>query len=437
VKPLIEVEKVSKRYNVEQTQQETMLREAIVRIAKAPFRRRTPSVPFWALKDVSFLGRTGEVIGIVGRNGAGKSTLLKILSKITYPTVGCVKVRGRVASLLEIGTGFHDELTGRENIYLNGTVLGMKKREVERKLEQIVEFSGVHQFIDMPLKRYSSGMALRLGFAVAAHLEADVLMVDEVLAVGDAEFQKKCLARLGDLHKSGRTVLFVSHNLPAVEHLCPRTIWIDKGQVRADGDTRDVIGQYLALFAGAQTVTDLNARHDREGTGELRFTAVEFLDKEGQIKALSRIGDALTVRLHYRANQTLRDAQFGIWLSTESGSQITSVGTADVGYDIPLVPAGEGHIDVAFDFINLMPGRYWVSLWATGPHHHSSTKNCWDVLERCAAIDLEATDFYKSGRGIGQEYGLIVLPCKWSDSITDGRGSDEICALEGKEREGQ
>jgi len=230
-----------------------MLREQIVELIKHPFgRRATEAESIWALRDVSFEVDEGEVVGIIGRNGAGKSTLLKILSKITYPTSGKVKVKGRVASLLEVGTGFHEELTGRENVYLNGSILGMRKREVDERLDAIVAFSGVEQFIDTPIKRYSSGMRLRLGFAVAAHLEPDVLIVDEVLAVGDAGFQKKCIATMEGLRKGGRTVLFVSHNLAAVENLCSRGIWIDAGKIRMDGGVTDAIKGYMGSFVDEQ-----------------------------------------------------------------------------------------------------------------------------------------------------------------------------------------
>src|SRR5206468_10115511 len=195
----------------------------------------------WALKDVSFKVQEGEVLGIIGRNGAGKSTLLKVLSKITYPTSGKMKVNGRLAALLEVGTGFHGELSGRENIFLNGSILGMTRKEIEAKLDAIVSFAGVERFLDTPVKHYSSGMFLRLGFAVAAHLEPDVLLVDEVLAVGDAAFQKKCLNAMDEMRSGGRTVLFVSHNLAAVENLCSRALWIDNGQIRLDGKPKDVI----------------------------------------------------------------------------------------------------------------------------------------------------------------------------------------------------
>src|ERR1044071_8373052 len=250
LKHSIEIQSVSKRYRIGRLQR--TFREDILEFAKRPFGRRNNNEAgsMWALRDVSFDVPEGEVVGIIGRNGAGKSTLLKIMSKITYPTEGNIKVRGRVASLLEVGTGFHEELTGRENVYLNGSILGMKKQEVDRHFDAIVDFSGVEQFIDTPIKRYSSGMRLRLGFAVAAHLDPDVLLVDEVLAVGDAGFQKKCINAMEGLRGSGRTVFFVSHNLAAVENLCSRGIWIDSGKLRMDGPTKDVIAAYMGSFVG-------------------------------------------------------------------------------------------------------------------------------------------------------------------------------------------
>ncbi|MBW1966623.1 MAG: ATP-binding cassette domain-containing protein [Deltaproteobacteria bacterium] len=204
----------------------------------------------WALRDVSFTVERGEVLGIIGRNGAGKSTLLKILAKITDPTTGRAEIHGRVSSLLEVGTGFHPELTGRENIYLNGTILGMRKSEIDEKFDEIVDFSGVEKFIDTPVKRYSSGMSVRVAFAVAAHLEPEILIIDEVLAVGDARFQKKCLKKMQDVGRAGRTVLFVSHNMPAVARLCSRTILLEEGQVLKDGPSRDVISAYLGTETG-------------------------------------------------------------------------------------------------------------------------------------------------------------------------------------------
>jgi len=253
--PVVSVEGVGKRYRLRHrhdSEPYATLRDAVAGAVRAPFRRLTGGRPlaattddFWALRDVSFEIRAGEVVGIIGRNGAGKSTLLKILSRITDPTTGRVVLAGRVASLLEVGTGFHPELSGRENIFLNAAILGMTRAETARKFDEIVAFAEVAQFLDTPVKRYSSGMYVRLAFAVAAHLEPDILIVDEVLAVGDAEFQRKCLGKMHEVSRGGRTVLFVSHNMAAVQALCSRAIWLDGGQIAAAGDTAEVMTRYL------------------------------------------------------------------------------------------------------------------------------------------------------------------------------------------------
>ena len=254
----IQVDGLGKRYRIgAAAERSDSLRDALVSLARAPFRnfrrlhgltsfREEEQDVVWAVRDISFEVKHGEVLGIIGRNGAGKSTLLKVLSRITEPTTGRATVHGRIGALLEVGTGFHQELTGRENVYLNGSILGMDRAYIDRKFDEIVDFAGVEKFIDTPVKRYSSGMYLRLAFAVAAHLEPEVLIVDEVLAVGDAEFQKKCLGKMGDVAKEGRTVLFVSHNMPAVSQLTHRCVLVDRGQVQFDGPTADAVRKYIA-----------------------------------------------------------------------------------------------------------------------------------------------------------------------------------------------
>jgi len=246
-KPIIEINHLSKKYQIGETQSYYALRDTLADLMKNPFKKKSSEIKkdeFWALKDINFTVNQGEVVGIIGRNGAGKSTLLKILSQITPPTEGEVILRGRVGSLLEVGTGFHPELTGKENIYLNGAILGMKRAEVKKKFDEIVDFAGVEKFLDMPMKRYSSGMYMRLAFAVAAHLETEILIVDEVLAVGDAEFQKKCLGKMGDVAKEGRTVLFVSHNMGSVRNLCRTTILLESGTVSMFSKTESVVERY-------------------------------------------------------------------------------------------------------------------------------------------------------------------------------------------------
>jgi lipopolysaccharide transport system ATP-binding protein len=257
MKPIVQVKNVGKQYTLgtREAAYDT-LRESIVEAMRAPFRRlrgangKRQSDTIWALKDANFEVEPGEVVGIIGRNGAGKSTLLKILSRITEPTTGRVELYGRVASLLEVGTGFHAELTGRENIYLNGAILGMKKAEIDRKFDQIVEFSELEKFLDTPVKRYSSGMYMRLAFAVASHLEPEILVVDEVLAVGDAQFQKKCLGKMSDVATEGRTVLFVSHNMVAIQSLCRRALWLELGRIVEDGSAGTVVSSYLKYSIG-------------------------------------------------------------------------------------------------------------------------------------------------------------------------------------------
>ena len=243
---------------------------------------------FWALRDVSFELRKGEILGIIGKNGAGKSTLLKLLSRITLPTEGVIRMKGRVSSLLEVGTGFNPELTGRENIYLNGAILGMKKTEIDRKLNDIIAFSGIEHHIDSPVKRYSSGMKVRLGFAVAAHLEPEILIIDEVLAVGDAEFQRKCLGKMKDVSMTGRTILFVSHNMSAVHSLCTRVIWLHNGQVRADGPTDEVVRAYLNTYSTFVDERNWDADGDAPGTEAVRLTNVAIERHQASCSSCAR-----------------------------------------------------------------------------------------------------------------------------------------------------
>lgn len=276
----ITVDGLGKRYRIGQLRSAYgTLRDSLASAARRAARREhaAETRDIWALKDISFEVPEGQVLGIIGRNGAGKSTLLKILTRITTPTVGRVEIRGRVGSLLEVGTGFHPELTGRENVFLNGSVLGMKRREITSKFPDIVEFAGVEQFIDTPVKRYSSGMQVRLAFAVAAHLEPEILLVDEVLAVGDAEFQRRCLGRMEDLSASGRTVLFVSHQMHAVSRLCDRTLWLDKGGIVDEGGSAEVVARYLQAGFGTGSSRFWPDLADAPGSGHVRLRSVRVL----------------------------------------------------------------------------------------------------------------------------------------------------------------
>lgn len=273
----------------------------------------------WALRDVSFEVKKGEVVGIIGINGAGKSTLLKILSKITVPTSGSVTIRGRISSLLEVGTGFHPELTGRENVYLNGTILGMRKKEIERKFDEIVDFSGVEKFIDTPVKRYSSGMKVRLAFAVAAHLEPEILVIDEVLAVGDARFQKKCLNKMKDVGKQGRTVLFVSHILPAVTRLCGRTILLNGGRVQVDGPTHEVICVYLNTETGAQAERRWSDLKEAPGDETVRLCGVRVRAYDGYVSETVDISEPLQIEIEYEVLQPGHEFRIYFHVFNEEG----------------------------------------------------------------------------------------------------------------------
>jgi lipopolysaccharide transport system ATP-binding protein len=412
----IRVSGLSKQYQLGQFHGDTMIREAVVRFLKDPFgqRRRTRDT-IWALSDVSFRVQAGEVVGIIGRNGAGKSTLLKLLSRITYPTAGTIDVRGRIASLLEVGTGFHEELTGRENVYLNGSIMGLKKREIDARIDGIVAFAGVEQFLDTPIKRYSSGMRMRLGFAVAAHLEPDILLVDEVLAVGDIQFQKKCLDTMRDLRTGGRTVLLVSHNMAAVENLCQRTIWIDSGRVRMDGSTGQVVRSYMSTFASAEHGTaDLESIESRTGHGEARFTRVEFLDAQGQPTQYVRSGDHLVIRVHFRVHAVIQDLWVGIEFNTDAGMRLTATNNWATGYYVPSVSPGESYMDLEIDQLPMMPGRYYLSLWLGKGHHMH------DGLQNGVVMDVEPSDYYGTGRGVDSAFGLVFLPCRWKSDRLKG-----------------
>jgi lipopolysaccharide transport system ATP-binding protein len=407
----VEVELLSKQYRLGELHTNDLLQERLVRWLKQPFTRSADVThpTLWALRDVSFQVNRGEVVGIIGRNGSGKSTLLKLLSKITYPTSGRVYVSGRIGALLEVGTGFHGDLTGRENIYLNGSILGMRKKEVDAKLDAIAAFAGVERFLDTPVRHYSTGMFLRLGFAVAAHLEPDVLMVDEVLAVGDAGFQKKCLNAMDEMRSSGRTVLFVSHNMAAIENLCSRVIWLDNGRVQQDGPPREVLESYMRSFNDvSQLDHDLRAVSSRRGNGFGRFTRLQFLDPSGQPLNMVRSGDPLKLRLHVHLEREITRPDFEVSLHTDTGTMITRFSTY-IESDIPYLPAGDAFVDLDIDSLAFQPGRYSVSLClkTQGP-------TFYDVLDHCALFETEVSDFYGTGKGIHPYFGIVFLPGRWS-----------------------
>jgi lipopolysaccharide transport system ATP-binding protein len=353
----IKAEGLSKLYRIGGRQEKyRTLRDTIADILTSPFRRLAPSADddsdskqqnaFWALKDVSFEIRKGEVAGIIGRNGAGKSTLLKVLSRITEPTSGYAEIRGRVRSLLEVGTGFHQELTGRENIALNGAILGMKRAEIERKFDEIVAFAEVEKFIDTPVKRYSSGMYLRLAFAVAAHLESEILLVDEVLAVGDAAFQRKCLGKMGEVARQGRTVLFVSHNMSAVKELCRRGILLDAGNIVFQGDSTQSIAEYMRRLEESPVTIETGSR-------QLVFGPVRICSRLGNCIVS---GEPFKVTLPVAGRQTRNPAMFFIVEDFTGNTVIHSrVNSRDAGVE---TIDGAYQIDLDFPALWLAPGIY-------------------------------------------------------------------------------
>jgi lipopolysaccharide transport system ATP-binding protein len=330
----------------------------------------------WALKDVSFQVERGEVVGIIGRNGAGKSTLLKILSRITVPTEGRAVINGRVGSLLEVGTGFHQELTGRENIYLSGAILGMTKSEIDRKFDEIVDFSGVERFIDTPLKRYSSGMRVRLGFAVAAHLDPEILLIDEVLAVGDAAFQKKCLGKMGEVAGAGRTVLFVSHNMQMIDELCPRTVLLNEGSVVADGPTGQVVGRYYELLRATKIddQTEIGDQRNRRGTGRVRFTNITVQDVNGSERFRFRSGETVQFRLSYTVMEAVESLYTSIILRSGKTREPLGISVKHCVSPRPLQGGQDGTFVIEIPRAKFRPGTYPLYFWLGGERTNQASR---------------------------------------------------------------
>ncbi|HEY0257029.1 MAG TPA: ABC transporter ATP-binding protein [Candidatus Methylacidiphilales bacterium] len=359
---------------------------------------------FWALQDVNFQVKEGEILGIIGRNGAGKSTLLKILSRVTAPTSGYVKIKGRIASLLEVGTGFHPELTGRENIFLNGTILGMTKAEIRRKFDEIVAFSEIEEFIDTPVKRYSSGMYVRLAFAVAAHLEPEILIVDEVLAVGDAAFQKKCLGKMNEVSQQGRTVIFVSHNMAMMKTFCETALWISQGAVLESGSPETVINHYLQSGTSEpQNVVNLRdyPRAQLDGGGQLRITRIEWLTGLPLFHT-----ESMSVRIDFETYRDVAESTIGIGFSSLEGGRLLTYETDDPGERIDLKKDGHYSVTMDIDFLPLPPGYYNVDIGS-----RSGAMQGIDYLPNCFQVEIVAG---KKTQGNQARPGAGVrLPSKW------------------------
>lgn len=420
---VIRVEGLGKKYIIGHQQEReryVALRDVIARGTRSlvravnPWKRRqqVPSPEreeFWALKDVSFEVKRGDRVGIIGRNGAGKSTLLKILSRITEPTEGRVYIRGRVASLLEVGTGFHPELTGRENIYLNGAILGMSKGEIRRKFDEIVAFAEVERFLDTPVKRYSSGMYVRLAFAVAAHLEPEILVVDEVLAVGDAQFQKKCLGKMEDVaEKEGRTVLFVSHNMAAVEKLCSRSVLLKSGQVVFDDKTKSTIKQYLRDLENISQKTTI-ASLRRSGNGNVILTSFSIEDQFGNTLVAAASGEDLVLVFGYEIDQRSRSKNISLGFSLHNmmGETISILYSDYTGVMFnPISKAGK--IKFLIPRFPFSQGRYYVGVRILANGLEADWPKGF-----VGTIDVEAGDFYGNGMLTHSGIGSILLDGQW------------------------
>jgi len=370
--------------------------------------RGTPTDSIWALKDLSFEVKQGEVLGLIGSNGAGKSTLLKVLSRITEPTAGRAEIYGRVGSLLEVGTGFDRELTGRENVYLSGAILGMRRAEIDRKFEEIVAFSEVEKFIDTPVKRYSSGMYVRLAFAVAAHLDPEILLVDEVLAVGDAAFQKKCLGRMDAVTKGGRTVLFVSHNMAMIENLCPRALLLHNGAIASVGPTKQVIQAYLSTLSDLAR-DPIATRTDRQGAGEIRTVGLELLDADGRESASPVSGQRAIFRLHFRADSHKIFKNCRVSLSVHKDEICYFLLSTELVDNTPVDLRGTGFIDFAVPNLPLSASTYHLNTFI------ESNRVVQDWVMRASSFSVIDGDFYGAGRNYpsGWQGRCVLVPFSW------------------------
>ncbi len=419
--PAIRIENLGKCYRLGETHERTFS-DQLVRAFKAMTgqgrqQNRRAAEDFWALSDVNFEVQAGEAVGIIGGNGAGKSTLLKILSRITPPTTGRAVVRGRLSSLLEVGTGFHPELTGRENVFLNGAILGMRSAEVARKFDEIVAFAGVEQFIDTPVKRYSSGMYVRLAFAVAAHLEPDVLIIDEVLAVGDAEFQKRCLGKMGDVAREGRTVMFVSHNMAAIQKLCSRAVWLQGGRVAGNGEPSEVIGDYLQAASvvrgdAGTAVPGYLFHHDlgADAPFDARVISLQLLSAANEIAVDETASwEPAHFRIGFEVSKAFRSFSAVLQVSTADGVPLLLCSTTPDHNLAFAVSPGRYEIDCRFERFPLAAGEYVLGLGLAIPGVEYVWRN-----EAVCRLHVAARDVFGSGLPPDSRRYLVASAHAWS-----------------------
>ena len=403
---VIKIQKVSKKYTIGVLRHDT-LRDRLTYLAKYGFSSNIAAgsaTTLWALKDISFEIKQADIVGLIGRNGAGKSTLLKILSRITEPTTGRIEIIGRIGSLLEVGTGFHPELTGRENIFLNGAILGMSRKEINRKFDEIIDFAEIEKFIETPVKRYSSGMYVRLVFAVAAHLEPEILLVDEVLAVGDAAFQRKCLGKMSTIAGEGRTVVFVSHNMSAIQTLCTRGIYLDEGKVELDGDISRVVSYYLSSLEQS-AAAPLIERRDRTGKGNIRLSKIEITSPgEWESNTLSTGRPAL---IKFGITQAKPGVNCHFTIYNQIGQPITTFKSWIVGpEDVRNAKTGT-EVSCTIDELLLIPGQYRIDV---AIYANSELE---DHIESAAIFQVEQGQV--RGRPLPEEssFGNVAMPHSW------------------------
>lgn len=412
----VEFDHVSRRFTL-QREKRNSFQERLVNF----FRPRGSGETFWALQDVSFEVAPGTTLGLIGHNGSGKSTTLKLVTRILEPTSGQVAVRGRVSALLELGSGFHPDLSGRDNIYLNGSLLGFNRVDMQQRIEEIIDFAELGPFIDTPVKHYSSGMYMRLGFAIATAVDPDILITDEVLAVGDETFQRKCMNRIHEFREEGRTILFVSHSLDAVRALCSQAVWLDHGRVAAAGDTQSTLDAYLRW---ANEKDRERIEHERElkveetgasvepaavendpyrwGTREVEITDVEFLDGRGRPREVFQTGDALTIRMHYVAHRPIAEPVFGLALyHRATGFHLNGPNNRFAGYPIPRV-AGRGHVDYRVDALPLLAGDYQVTVTV----YDNALLHAYDHRDRQFMLTIQS-DL------TAERFGAVVIPSRW------------------------
>lgn len=407
--PIVQFQNVSKRFAFTRDEPHTVL-EKLVSVVSRRSRPRGDD-DLWALRDVSFDVMPGQCLGIIGRNGSGKSTILKLITRILRPTSGRIVVRGRVSALLELGAGFHQDLTGRENIYLNGAVLGLDRETIQSRFNDIVAFSELGDFINMPVKHYSSGMYMRLGFSVAIHVNPDILIVDEILAVGDRAFQAKCIDSIYDLKEQGTTIVMVSHNLNMMLNLCSHLVWVEHGVVRAVGEANNVAGQYVAFSHGQQArqyrLETEQASFKRWGSGDIEIVAVRFLDECGREQKAFRTGDSMTVEMAYQAHAPITNPEFGMAIYRQDGVYVSRPNSHAAGFDMGVVQ-GQGVVRYHIDHLPLLPAQYKM----TAAVYNSRNQQAYDHHDK-------AYSFHVLPGGTQELYGIVELPARWERQPVD------------------